>query len=85
MEKNFFFKKKRHTAGILVRSVIAVFLPVAKEVAINAVAISASQLSLLTDGLISIEKRLDFFLSGLGITVVDRILPITCLLLNVKS
>ena len=76
---------KMITASIFIWAVIAVFFVVAKQPSFNAIAISTSQEIFLAQRFIGEEERLHLFLLGFGITVFDGILPITGLLLNVKS
>ena len=73
------------TTGVLVRPVIAILLPIAEESPLDAVAISAGQVILLADGLISKEQRLHLLLFGLAVAVLHSTLPVAGLLLNVEG
>ncbi len=46
------------TASVLIRSVVAIFLAVAEEAALDAVAVAAGKVVFLADGLIGKEQRL---------------------------
>ncbi len=73
------------TAGIFVRSIIAVLLPIAEEPPLDAVAIPTGQVVLLADGLVCEEERLHLLLFGLAIAVLHSSLPVTRLLLDVEG
>jgi hypothetical protein len=72
-------------ASVLIRAIITILVTIAEKASRNAVAISASQLSVLAQWFISEQKGFNFFLFGFQLTVFDRGLPITSLFLNVEG
>jgi hypothetical protein len=74
-----------NVASVLIGAIVALFLTVAEETAFDAVSISAGEMVLLTNGLVSEEQRLDLLLLGLGFAVLDGGLPVASLLLDVEG
>ena len=72
------------TAGIFVRTVVAVLVAVTEKTLVDADRVTARKLSDLTERLICAEQRLDFPLLGQLVTVLHSPLPITRLLLQIK-
>jgi hypothetical protein len=72
-------------ARVLIGSIAAVLGSVTEETSLDAVAIAASQVVLLADGLLGVEQRLDLLLSGLGVAVPDGGLPVAGLLLDIEG
>ena len=72
------------TTTVLVGSIGAVFLSVAEEATLNAVAVSAGEEALLAQGLVGVQERLDLTLLVLQLAVLHGVLPVARLLLNVK-
>lgn len=73
------------TAGILIRSICAVLLSVAEKPALDAVAITAREESVLAERLVGHQKRLHLALLVLELAVLDGLLPVARLLLDVEE
>ena len=72
------------TAGIFIRTVVAVLVAVTEKTLVDADRVTARKLANLTERLICAEQRLDFPFLGQLVTVLHSPLPITRLLLQVK-
>jgi hypothetical protein len=72
------------TTRVLVGSIGAVFLAVAEEPTLNAVAITASEETILTERLVGDQQRLHLALLVLQLAVLHRVLPIAGLLLDIE-
>lgn len=73
------------TASVLVGAIVTVLVAITEKATLDAVAVTASQVVLLADGLVGDEQGLYLLLPGLEIAVLDRIFPVASLLLNIKS
>lgn len=71
------------TARIFIRTIITVFFTVTEEPTLNAVSITTSKVTVLTEGFIGDQQRLHFALLILELAVLNRILPIASLFFNV--
>lgn len=77
--------RKKLTARIFIRSIGAVFLTVAEEASLNAIAIAAREKTVLTERLIGDQQWLHFALFALDLAVLHRCLPVACLLFDVEE
>ena len=73
------------TASVLIGAIVTILVSVTEETPLDTVAVTASEIVLLADGLVGEEKRLHLLLLGLGITVLDGGLPVTGLLLDIEG
>jgi hypothetical protein len=72
------------TTRVLVGSVGAVFLAIAEESALDAVAVTAGEESVLAERLVGDQQRLHLALFVLQLAVLHRIFPVASLLLDVE-